>query len=211
MNEELQSERARSDYARNQMQMRQWNNEMNRFAEYQKLCAERGEEPTYKSLGVFRRAYRSEEGSLSYAKSHYAKRDARELEGYTQVLGVKNVPSTLAKFQKIKYNKNKQKYASMQVEVGDAKIRRKLGTAELPLTIQTDKQGKHIKGHKNFTDDRSYLAVETIEEGIKLSQEIVDKYHGKGEMYRYRSGEWKHTERVLTDRFVGYALNSKGK
>lgn len=105
MNEELQSERARSDYARNQMQMRQWNNEMNRFAEYQKLCTERGEKPVYKNLGSFRRAYRSKEGTLAYAKSHYVQRDARELEGYKQVLGVKNVPSTLAKFQKIKYNK----------------------------------------------------------------------------------------------------------
>lgn len=103
MDEEKQSDSARSAYARSQMQMRQWNNEMNRFAEYQKLCEDRGEEPAYKSLGAFRRAYRSEEGSLPYAKSHYTRRDARQHDGYKAVLG-DGLPDTLAKFQEMKYN-----------------------------------------------------------------------------------------------------------
>lgn len=103
MDEEKQSDSARSAYARSQMQMRQWNNEMNRFAEYQKLCAERGEESAYKTLGAFRRAYRSEEGSLSYAKSHYTRRDARQHDSYKTVLG-DGLPDTLAKFQEMKYN-----------------------------------------------------------------------------------------------------------
>ncbi len=103
MDEEKQSESVRSAYARSQMQMRQWNNEMNRFAEYQELCAERGEKPDYKNLGSFRRAYRSKEGSFAYAKSHYIRRDARQHDGYKAVLG-KGLPDTLAKFQEIKYN-----------------------------------------------------------------------------------------------------------
>lgn len=38
-----QSERAREEYARSQMQMRQWNKELNEFAEMQKFYAERKE------------------------------------------------------------------------------------------------------------------------------------------------------------------------
>ncbi len=107
MDEEKQSDSARSAYARSQMQMRQWNNEMNRFAEYQKLCAERGEEPAYKTLGAFRRAYRSEEGSLTYAKSHFTRRDARQYDGYKSVLG-DGLSDTLAKFQEMKYNESRR-------------------------------------------------------------------------------------------------------
>lgn len=108
MDEDLQSDSARSAYTRSQMQMRQWNNEMNRFAEYQKLCAERGEEPAYKSLGAFRRAYRSEEGSLAYAKTHYYRRDMREFTEFESVLGRQNMPATLAEFQAMKYNKKEE-------------------------------------------------------------------------------------------------------
>lgn len=108
MDEEKQGDNARSAYARSQMQMRQWNNEMNRFAEYQKLCEDRGEEPAYKSLGAFRRAYRSEEGSLSYAKSHYYRRDEKQYGEFADVLGLHRMPKTLAKFQELKYNKKQE-------------------------------------------------------------------------------------------------------
>lgn len=87
--------------------MRQWNNELNRYAEYKKLCAEREEKPAYQTLGSFRRAYRSEEESLSYAKSHYARRDANEYNEFEKVIGKANMPKTLADFQELKYNKDK--------------------------------------------------------------------------------------------------------
>ncbi len=206
-----QSEAVREAYARSQMQMRQWNKEMNRYAEYKELCAERGEDSAYKNLGSFRRAYRSKEGTLAYAKSHYYRRDEKEFAEYESIIGKENLPKTLEDFQQIKYNKDRHKYAFVQIEVDNAKIRRKLGTVELPLTIQEDKQGKHIKGHKNFTEDKSYLAVETVEDGIRFSQEIVEKYHGKGEIQRYRNGDWKHTERITTNRVIGFAQRFDGE
>ena len=99
----VQSESARSAYARSQMQMRQWNKEMNEFAKMQEQYAKRGEEPPYKTLGSFRRSYRSEEGSLAYAKSHYSRRDERQFTRYKAVLG-DGLSDTLAKFQEMKYN-----------------------------------------------------------------------------------------------------------
>ena len=211
MNEELQSDGARSAYARSQMQMRQWNKELNEFAEYQKLCAARGEDPAYKTLGSFRRAYRSEEGSLAYAKTHYYRRDERELESYKKVLGEEKAPQSLEILQRLKYNKDKQKYTSLRIEFEDEKVRRKLGSDDLPLTIHSDRQGKHIRGHKNFTDNKSYLAAETVEEGLTLSRDIVKKYHGTGELQRSENGGWKHTEKVTTDRIVGFAKRYDGK
>ncbi len=99
----------------------------------------------------------------------------------------------------------------MYTKVSDERIRRKLGAEELPLTLQPDRQGKHIRGHKNFTDNKSYLAVDTIEEGLALSQDIVKRYHGTGKIQHYENGEWKHTEKVTTDRVVGFVRRYDGK
>lgn len=63
----------------------------------------------YKTLGAFRRAYRSEEGSLPYAKTHYYRRDEKQYEGFKAVLG-DGLTDSLAKFQEMKYNK-KEKFA----------------------------------------------------------------------------------------------------
>ena len=97
-----QSEAARSAYFRTQMQMRQWNKEMNEFANMQKL---QGENAPYKNLGAFRRAYRSEEGSLPYAKTHYYRRDKNEYDKFAKVVGIENMPKSLDKFKEMKYNK----------------------------------------------------------------------------------------------------------
>lgn len=113
MDEEKQSDSARSAYARSQMQMRQWNKEMNEFAKMQEHY---GDNAPYKTLGAFRRAYRSEEGSLAYAKSHYYRRDERELEGIRKILGAERTPQSLAKLQSLKYNKNSTEYALLRRE-----------------------------------------------------------------------------------------------
>ncbi|MDE6441212.1 MAG: phage minor capsid protein [Clostridia bacterium] len=101
MDEEKLSDSARSAYARSQMQMRQWNKEMNEFA----MMRERyGDNAPYKTLGAFRRAYRSEEGSLPYAKTHYYRKDERQFTEFESAIGKENMPENLAKFQQMKYN-----------------------------------------------------------------------------------------------------------
>lgn len=100
-----QGEDARAEYAKSQMQMRRWNKELNEFAEMQKLYSTRGEKQPYTSLGAFRRAYRSQEGTLAYAKSHYYHRDEKEFKEFESVIGKENMPKTLEKFQELKYNK----------------------------------------------------------------------------------------------------------
>lgn len=70
-----QSQAARDEYARGQQLMRQWNKELNAFGEMTEAYREAGKEPPYKTIGAFRRAYRSEEGSTGYTKSHYWRND----------------------------------------------------------------------------------------------------------------------------------------
>lgn len=101
-----QAEKYREQYAKAQMQMRQWNKELNAYGAYRELCKQRGEEPTYKTLGAFRRAYRSKEGSLPYAKTYYVHRDAKQFEEFKAIIGEENVPKTIEKFQEMKYNTN---------------------------------------------------------------------------------------------------------
>ncbi len=102
-----QGEAAREEYAKSQMQKRQWNKELNEFAEMQKSYAERGEETPYKTLGAFRRAYRAKEGTLTYAKTHYYQRDTQQYNELKTELGANAVPKTFEQFQELKYSKAK--------------------------------------------------------------------------------------------------------
>ena len=67
-----------------------------------------GKDAPYKTLGAFRRAYRSEEGSLPYAKTHYYHRDNRQFVEFESIIGKENVPESLVKFQEMKYNDEEQ-------------------------------------------------------------------------------------------------------
>jgi hypothetical protein len=60
--------------------MRQWNKELNQFAEMQKAYTERGQEPPYKTLGAFRRAFRADEGTTAYSNSHYWKKNLKTFD-----------------------------------------------------------------------------------------------------------------------------------
>ena len=73
-----------------------------------------GNNAPYKTLGAFRRAYRSEEGSLPYAKTHYYRRDTKQFEEFKEILGAENVPETFDKFREIKYNKEKHNFLQLQ-------------------------------------------------------------------------------------------------
>lgn len=58
----------------------------------------------YKDIGAFRRAYRAEENSLAYKRSHNLIRDYQNLQRYCDELGRNSLPKTLESYQKIVYN-----------------------------------------------------------------------------------------------------------
>lgn len=105
-----QTETLREQYAKGQQKMRQWNAEI---VEYERMKAhykEIGQDPPYTTLGAFRREVRKPREKQSPAmkswKRHYA--DEKEYESWKGVIGLENMPKTLAKFQKMKYNKQEE-------------------------------------------------------------------------------------------------------
>lgn len=163
-----------------------------------------GKDNPYKDIGALRRALRSDEESFAYKKSHYAVRDYNQYERWKSILGKENVPETLADFQDLKYNKT-DKFDVLQNYVQDEKVREQI-RAEYPLTIQADKQGKHIRGSRTFIEGRSeiYLSVEEC-------QEIVDKLSCKGKFQYDINGNWNHKEVVATERVIGCTVNLEGE
>ena len=105
-----QTERARAEYSKAQQLMRQWNAEIVEYERMKAYYAEQGQEPPYKSLGAFRREVRKPHEKQSPAmqswKRHYG--DQQQYERWKDVVGVKNMPKTLAKFQEMKYNRQEE-------------------------------------------------------------------------------------------------------
>lgn len=103
----------------------------------------------------------------------------------------------------MKYNKN-DKFVELRNEVRDEKVREQI-RKEYSLTIQSDKQGKHLRGSKTFIEGRSeiYLSIEEC-------QEIVEKFSLTGKMLYTSSGEWNHKEQIKTDKIIGCAIDKDG-
>lgn len=127
--------------------------------------------------------------------------DKKQYARYTEILGKKNVPKTFDEFQNIKYNKT-NKYEELKLLYADTELKNKIRNT-YNLKILEGKQGKHILGHNNYIEGRSYLTI-----SIDEAQEIVNKYAGTGKINRYpNSRKWDNTETVISDRTVGYSLN----
>lgn len=127
--------------------------------------------------------------------------DKKQHARYLERLGRKNVPESFASFQKMKYNEP-EKWNALQQAYKDQPIRRRIQSGEQALTILPDKQGKHIRGHKNYTEGRSYLTI-TQEE----AQNLVQQYAGTGELRRDKSGRWTNKEFIIAKQIIGMWVN----
>ncbi|WP_373899289.1 polymorphic toxin type 50 domain-containing protein [Haloimpatiens sp. FM7315] len=75
---------------------------------------------------------------------------------------------------------------------------------EYPLKILEGKQGKHIIGHNNYIEGRSYLTI-----SLEEIQELVNKYAGTGEIRFNSNDEWDKKEIIKVDRDIGVNVNNK--
>lgn len=80
--------------------------------------------------------------------------------------------------------------------------RKRIQSGEQKLTIEEGKQGKHIIGHKNYIQGRSYLTI-----SMEEAQELVNKYAGTGELLFSSAGKWKNQEIIKTDKVIGYNVS----
>ena len=130
-------------------------------------------------------------------------KDRRQFDSYQKVLG-KDMPKHFADFQEMKYNES-EKYENLKLAYQDAKLQEQIRSESYPKSIEEGKQGKHILGHNNYIEGRSYLTID-----VKELQSLVNKYAGTGELQRDRQGHWNHKEVVATGKKIGVYKDLKG-
>ncbi len=129
--------------------------------------------------------------------------DKKQYERYKEVVG-KKAGRSLADFQEMKYNKTEE-WESVHTKYKDTRLKEKIKSDSTIKTIHSGKQGKHIPGHNNYKEGRSYL---TITE--QQAQALVDQYAGTGQIIRDRNGNYTGKERVTTQNQIGVCLDMEG-
>ena len=84
----------------------------------------------------------------------------------------------------------------------DQPIRARLRSDDQPKLIEIGKQGKHILGHNNYLQGRSYLTISEAE-----AQALVDRYAGTGVPDRDRKGQFNRKELIVADRDIGVNIS----
>lgn len=128
-------------------------------------------------------------------------RDMKQHKEYRAILG-NDIPKDFAKFRELKYN-NAEKWDKIHILYQDDKLKKKIRSPEVNKTIEEGKQGKHILGHKNYKDGRSYLKVSAAE-----AQRLVDQYAGTGQIKRDSKGHWTNKEFVSADHIIGVVVDA---
>ena len=94
--------------------------------------------------------------------------DKKQYERYISIIGKENMPKTFDGFQNLKYNTISE-WADTNLLYADKSLQNKIRDT-YNLEILAGKQGKHILGHNNYIEGRSYLTV-----SIQEAQELVNK------------------------------------
>ena len=76
-------------------------------------------------------------------------------------------------------------------------------SSEVNKNINPEKQGRHILGHELYIEGRSYLLDEVN------PQELVDIYHGTGDVKTDRNGNWDNKEYITASINIGVDVNPK--
>ena len=79
-------------------------------------------------------------------------------------------------------------------------LKQAVASGSLPLTINPEKQARHMRDAPEYLPGRSYMTI-TEEE----TQEIVIKYHGTGIITVTKAGQIKET--IVLDKDVGVTVN----
>ncbi|NLY08875.1 MAG: minor capsid protein [Tissierellia bacterium] len=126
--------------------------------------------------------------------------DRKQYERYREVLG-KEAPQSFDKFQDLKYNDSK-KWEGLKLTYSDESLKNAIKT-KYNLKIHQGRQGKHIKGHNNYTEGRSFLS-----EGVD-PQKFVDMYAGTGEIRRDSNGKWIRKQFFEHNKEIGYWIDAE--
>lgn len=129
--------------------------------------------------------------------------DAKQYEKYKEVIGSK-AGRSLEAFQEMKYN-NTEAWEAIHTRYKDTKLKEKIRSDSTNKTIHSGKQGKHILGHNNYKEGRSYL---TISE--ERAQELINELAGTGKIVRDRNGKYTGKEIVTAKEQIGICKDLDG-
>ncbi|BFH60738.1 phage minor capsid protein [Paenibacillus azoreducens] len=99
-------------------------------------------------------------------------------------------------------SERKQLLKNAEVNAKIEEIRKHIQSDQQPKHLHMGHQGKHIKGHNNYIEGKSYLTISADE-----AQELVNRYAGTGRLKTTKKGDWDNKELVVSDRVVGVALD----
>lgn len=88
-------------------------------------------------------------------------------------------------------------YTKKQEEVRDL-----IRSPETPKALNIGSQNKHIQTSKGYIAGRSYIYGD-----LQAAQELVNQYHGSGEIRFTDSGAWINKEFILLDHDMGVWIN----
>ena len=123
--------------------------------------------------------------------------DRKQYERYREILG-KDAPKSFTDFRELKYN-DSQGWNNLKQAYKEQNVRNYIKSDEVAKTIL---EGKHIIGHNNYIEGRSYLTI-----SMEEAQELVNKYAGTGELLFANDGKWRNQEVIATDRVIGYNIS----
>lgn len=109
-------------------------------------------------------------------------------------------PETYEEFRNVKYS-DQEKYGKLKLEYKDKTLQEKIRQS-YDLTVNPEKQARHIKDSDGYIIGRSYITVSKEE-----IQNIVNEYAGTGEIQRYRSGKFARKELIVLPYDVGINID----
>lgn len=123
------------------------------------------------------------------------------IDGLGRIAPNEKVFRTIEHTMEKRYNKGNI-LDNLKVFQKDDSLQKKIKNREYILKIDSGKQGKHIKGHNNYVEGKSYLSITE-----KEAQVIVYKFAGTGDITRDAKGKWNNKEVITADREIGFFVD----
>jgi hypothetical protein len=92
------------------------------------------------------------------------------------------------------------------IEVTNEVLQEYIDSGKVKLEINSNKQGRHIKGAKEYIEGRSYVYG-----SLDDLQSLVNDLHGTGDMMYKPSGEWNNKEKVIANKKIGVNVDPMTK
>lgn len=161
---------------------------------------------------AIRKAKREEAGTLDLDSQQKARKKVKDLEKILREHLDNNKalrrnynreePGQGITNKKLKVHEETLKAAHKESKIEE--YRKIIKSDKQPKEIVLGKQGKHILGHNNYIEGRSYLTI-----SLEEAQELINKYAGTGTFELTRNGDVKNKELISINKIIGVNISNK--